>query len=169
MVERAIAVSLAIHLAGAAKSRCDAENTPRDPRGTAFHPLEFAAERTAEAARPCSTVWYIGYLFHCCRAALGHPTVPDCRLHSIVHDSDVRDRSTHRDLAIRPVLHPARACHPGDRERIPLRGSYPDPVDPDVSRGVWVDEPDWRYAEYGVALRLLARWLSHVRNRLCLA
>ncbi len=24
-------------------------------------------------------------------------------------------------------------------------------------------------AEYGVALRLLARWLSHVRNRLCLA
>src|SRR5438309_9398628 len=63
------------------------------------------------------------------------PRVPDCRLHSIVHDSDVRDRSAHRDLAVRPVLHPARACRPRDRERIPLHGSYPDPVDPDVSRG----------------------------------
>ena len=45
----------------------------------------------------------------------------------------------HRDPAVRPVLHPARACHPRDRERIPLHGAYPDPVDPDVSRRVCVE------------------------------
>ena len=36
MVERAIAVSLAIHLAGTAKSRCDAENTPVIPGAQHF-------------------------------------------------------------------------------------------------------------------------------------
>jgi hypothetical protein len=39
------------------------------------------------------------------------PPYPIAAFIPSLHDSDVRDRSAHRDLAIRPVLHPARACH----------------------------------------------------------
>ena len=80
---------------------------------------------------------------------------------------DVRLRFDHRDPAVRPVFHSALARNPRDRERVSLHGAYPDPVRPDVSRRVCAHGPDWRAAEFGMDVRVVACWLSPVRRRLC--
>src|SRR5262245_6903063 len=77
-------------------------------------------------------------------------------------------RLDHRDPAVRPVLDCALPFHPRDREWISLHGAYPDPVCLGVSRCVCAREPHWRLAEYFIPLDVPARWLSHVRHRLCL-
>ena len=94
---------------------------------------------------------------------------PHRRLRPGLCDGDVRVRFDHRDPAVRPVFHSALARHPRDREWISLHGAYPDPVRSwRFQACLCPTGPVWRLAEYGMALRLLARRFSTVRHRLCL-
>ena len=84
-------------------------------------------------------------------------SAPGQCLRSGLRDGDVRVRLDHRDPPVRPVLDHAQRLHPRDRERISLRGAYPDSVRHGVSGLVCAGKPGRRLAEHVISLDVPAR------------
>src|SRR3954463_4981352 len=138
------------------------------PGGTAI-PLEFVARAGTETSGLGHS---LGDIYRLCRAyrryCWAHRASSDRRLHPCLCDGNVRERLDHRNPPVRPVFNSAFARAPGDRKRLPLYGPYSHPVESDVPGYVRCEGIDRWAAEYVSALSLLARWIRHFRNRVCL-
>ena len=141
---------------------------PTVPEEQHFILSNLVAKPGAETAGPCRRAGLARRLFHHGWSALDHPTGADRRLRPGLWHGDVRERFDHRCAAVCPVLHPAVACPPRDREWISLRGAHLDPVDADLSGRIHARWPAWRRAaDHDLALHPAARRFSYVRHRLC--